>query len=113
MKKNLVQNIKVIPGGVGTVIDRAGFLSAIVGALVTVAGIISIAVSHCDTETGTFEAVTDKRVIIGDNNITVAVGDIANIDIDLTGCKRFVKFTASGATATYAVALGDADFMPV
>jgi len=134
MKRNLIQNVKVLPGGVDTPVDRKGFLSAIVGANVTEAGELSISVEHCDTEDGTFEPVGDQFVLVGLvpvmktvkvngsdeivfadawKPIAVETGDIANIDVDLVGCRQFVKFISTGtAEADFAVALGDADFMP-
>lgn len=40
--------------------------------------------------------------------VIVNAGDLANMDIDLIGCKEYVKITVTtNATATYALTLGD------
>ena len=83
-----------------------------------------------DTSSGTFAAVSDKQALIGglldaDGAVTMDIpvaGGEAQIGIDLTGCKRFVKITGTvsftggttpAATATYALALGDPAQEPV
>lgn len=118
MKRELIQNIKVMPYSSGDAIDREGFLSAILAAKVSAGEKLSIAVTHCDTDSGSFEAVTDTRLIVGGSNeVSVEAGAEVNYDLDLVGCKRYIKITASltgsGAAATYAVALGDAAEVPV
>jgi len=50
----------------------------------------------------------------------VAAGELVNIDVDLIGCKEYIKvqaeYSAAGAAATvtsdYALALGDYDRIP-
>ena len=86
--------------------------------------------TESDTSSGTFAAVSDKQALIGglldaDGAVTMDIpvtGSEAQIGIDLTGCKRFVKITgtvsftggtAPAATATYALALGDPAQEPV
>ena len=101
MKRELFQNVKAIPYTSGTVIDRTGFLSAVVAVSAVAAGNVKLAVTHADTSDGTFEAVTDERLLL-DGAAEVAdlkVGDIANFDLDLVGCKNFVKVTLSGDAA--------------
>ena len=118
MKRELIQNVKVMPYTSGAEIDREGYLSAILAANVTAGEKVTIAVTHSDTSGGTFEAVADTGLIVGGKaEIEVAAPADVNFDLDLVGCKRFVKITAtltgSGAAATYAVALGDAVEVPV
>ena len=118
-KRQLLENVKLLPVTSGTtVIDRMGFLSAVVG--VAAAGDTAVSVTHCDTDSGTFEPVTDPRlfgdatVVAGDGaastTIPAASGDGLSVDIDLLGCKRYIQVTAAGA---YAIALGDSDTQPV
>jgi len=118
MKRALLETVKVIPYTSDEVIDRDGFLSAIVGANVTAAGTLSLAITHSDEEAGVFEAVTDEYIGVDKpiTGIAVEADTIANIDIDLLGCKRYVKIAITadgGAAATYAVALGDKNEQPV
>lgn len=104
MKRELIQNVKAIPYTSGEAIDRAGFLSAVCAVKAAAAGNMKVAVTHADTSTGTFEAVPDACLFVGggDEAKDLKVGDIANFDIDLVGCKQFVKLTVSGAVATVA-----------
>lgn len=126
MKRELIQNVKAIPYTSGTVIDRAGFLSAVLAVSALAAGNVKLEVTHADTATGTFEAVKDDLVVVdGSSEIKdLKVGDIANFDLDLAGCKPFVKLTLSGTaaatgsgdtakTAACAVVLGDSTVQPV
>lgn len=117
MKREHIQNTRVIPCANGEVIDREGMLSAVFAANVTAGDKIAIAITHCDTSDGSFTDVTDQAAMIGPAEVDVTAPQIVNFDIDLIGCKQFIKITAtlsgSGADATYAVALGDAADSPV
>lgn len=118
MKRQLIQNVKVMPYTSGDVIDRRGFLSAILAAKVSAGEMVAIKVAHCDTAAGTFEDVKDEFIVVGSKpEAAVAAGDDVNFDLDLVGCKQFIKITATltgaDAAATYAVALGDAVEVPV
>ena len=126
MKRNLIQNVKAIPYTSGEVIDRTGFLSAVVAVSALAAGNVKLAVTHADASDGTFEAVTDERLVMGgtDEAKDLKTGDIANFDLDLLGCKNFIKVTLSGdaaasgsgdsaKTAACAVVLGDHHTQPV
>lgn len=123
MKRELIQNVKVIPYTNGDAIDREGFLSAVCAVKAAAAGDMTVAVTHSDTATGTFENVPDACLFVGGGASAsdLKAGDIANFDIDLVGCKQFVKLTASGAAATpasggtlaCAVVLGDPAQAPV
>lgn len=137
MKRELIQNVKVTPYTSGNAIDREGFLSGILAINVgaptgsPTAASIKVTITECDTSSGTFTAVADKKVVIGETlnasgEVTYSVdktdGLAANVDLDLVGCKRYVKLTCAvtftggtspASTNTYAVALGDPAKMPV
>jgi hypothetical protein len=122
MKRELLQNVIVQPYTSGAVIDRSGFLSAILGASIGTAGALTVTATHSDDGT-TFVAVPDTLVFPEKKTAggvyttdALAVGDIANIDVDLVGLKAYVKLTLSGAAAassTYALVIGDATEQPV
>jgi hypothetical protein len=130
MKRELFDTIKLSPYTSGTAIDRQGFLSAVLAAKITAvtgsptAAKVTVAVTHSDTSGGTYKAVTDERLLPdgGEFDISVANGLDVNIPVDLLGCKRYVKFTATvsytggttpGSTNAYALALGDPANAPV
>lgn len=118
MKRALIETVKVYPYTSGAVIDREGFLSAILGASVTAAGTLSVEVTHSDTSDGSFAVVDDAFVGVGKAlaEVDVAADSIINFDLDLLGCKRYVKLTITAggsAAATYAIALGDKNEQPV
>lgn len=113
MKRNLLQNVKIQPYASDEVVDKNGYLSAILGAKVSAAGKLTITVTHGDTEEAA-DTVTDTRVFPEtetENGVyeteELEAGSVVNIDIDLLGLKNFVKIAVSGATATCALALGD------
>lgn len=122
MKRELLQNVKVQPYTSGDALDRTGFLSGVIGAVIGTAGELTLTVTHSDDNT-TYVPVTDKLVFPdkqteGGTFTTeeLKVDDVVNIDIDLLGLKNFVKITASGAAAsstTLAVVLGDKHVQPV
>lgn len=122
MKRELIQNTKVQPYTSGDAIERTGFISGVIGAVIGTAGALTVTVAHSDDGT-TFDDVTDVLVFPEKQTEggvfttdALATGDIVNIDVDLVGLKNFVKFTASGAAAsgtTLAVALGDKNVQPV
>lgn len=122
MKRELLQNVKVQPLTSGSAIDRTGFLSGIIGAVIGTAGALTLTITHSD-DGNTFEDVTDKMVFpekqTAGGAFTTEVltqGDVVNIDIDFVGLKNFVKITASGTAATstaLALAMGDKHVQPV
>lgn len=118
MRRMLFEQVKVVPGGVGVVVDRTGFLSAILGVNVT-AGTdsnLKVTVQHSDTEDGEFVAVDDSHIGVEGalKEIKVSAGDMVNMDIDLIGCKPYIKIeVVTEATATYALVLGDCSRNPV
>lgn len=137
MKRALIQNVKVTPYTSEDVIDREGFLSAVLGVLVgTPTGdptglAVKLTVTESDEEAGSYTPAADKLIPIdkaldADGAISLdtdAAGDIlVNIDLDLVGCKQFVKIkyeitctggTSPSCTATAALVLGDASEVPV
>ena len=119
MKRELIQNVKAIPYTSGEAIDREGFLSAACAVKAAAAGGMKVEVTHADTADGTFEAVPDVCLFVGGGAEAkdLKAGDIANFDIDLVGCKKFVKLTVSGDAAgegaSCSVVLGDPAQAPV
>jgi len=114
MKRALPGNVKVFTDTLSQgVIDREGFLSAVVGGTVDTAGDVTIVVKDCDTENGTFADVTDDWLFIGGGSgtVTAAADELVNVDVDLVGCKRYVKFVTTFDEV--AVVLGDAAIQPV
>lgn len=119
MKRELIQNTLLIPLGEDEAIDRGGFLSAVLAVKPKGTGELTVTVTHADTKDGNYTEVTDTGLFIdgtgkADN---VADGDLVNFDLDLIGCKQFIKVTIGGAGmgtgATAAIALGDAATDPV
>jgi hypothetical protein len=115
MKRELIQNVKAIPYTSGDVIDREGFLSGVVAVAAKAAGDVKVEVTHADTADGTFEAVPDTRLVVGGTAKELAESDVANFDLDLIGCKNYIKITVSGTAAGggIAVVLGDKSAQPV
>ena len=137
MKRELLENVKVQPYTSGDAIDREGYLSAVLGvslgaATGTPAGItVKVTFTECDTESGSYTPVADKLIVPGKTTddtgaVTIeadpAGSELHNIDIDLVGCKQFIKATVavectggttSSCTATCAIALGDKNVQPV
>lgn len=137
MKRELIQNVKVLPYTSGNAVDREGFLSGILAvALGTATGTpdsisVKVALTECDTEGGSYTGIKDKNAFVGktadaDGAIMLTANatgnEVHNIDIDLAGCKRFVKVTVTvtctggsspECTATCAIALGDSQKQPV
>lgn len=134
MKRELLENVKVQPYTSGDAIDREGYLSAVLGvSLGAATGIhtVKVTFTECDTEGGSYTPVADKLVVPGkttDDTGAVTIeadptgSELHNIDIDLVGCKQFIKATVAvectggsspSCTATCAIALGDKNVQPV
>ena len=136
MKRELFDNVMVIANASRAVIDREGYLSAVFAADVgsftgePTGATLSIKVEHCDTDSGSFVAVPDTKLdpehtsVEGKlPDIAVADGDAVQVNIDLLGCKRYIKITPtisfeggtspSAGSATYALVLGDPAEAPV
>lgn len=122
MKRELHQNVKVLPYASGEAVDRNGYLSAILAVKAAAAGKLTVTVTHGDTDAAA-DTVTDEFLFPGsksENGVCdiedVQAGDTVNFDIDLLGVKRYVKIAVSGAAAanaTCALALGDNYVQPV
>lgn len=137
MKRELLENVKVQPYTSGDAIDREGYLSAVLGVSLgadtgTPTGItVKVTFTECDTESGSYTPVADKLIVPGKTTddtgaVTIeadpAGSELHNIDIDLVGCKQFIKATVAvectdgsspSCTATCAIALGDKNVQPV
>lgn len=121
MKRALFGTVAVLPFASGSIFDRTGYESAVLAVTVATGKTATVKVEHCDTESGTFAPVQDSRLFVDnpvdkDGNATIqnnAPADaVANLYIDLIGCKAFVKITVTDGTAG-ALALGDATDHPV
>ena len=116
MKRELLKNVMVLPYASGSVVDREGFLSAVLGVSAVAAGDLKVTVTHSDTADGTFEAVSDEKLFVGGNGEAAGLtaADVTNFDVDLAGCKPFIKVTVSGTAAgDCAIVLGDKNTRPV
>ena len=120
MKRNLIQNALVIPLDLekNDAIDRAGFLSAVVGVKPNGSGELTLKVTHADTKEGEFVDVPDTKLFVNGGKVdTVADGDLVQFDLDLVGCKKFIKVAldgdGKGESPTAAIVLGDATTAPV
>lgn len=121
MKRALFETVAVLPLVSGSVVQRTGYESTVLALTVAQNATATVKVEHCDTQDGTFEAVGDSRLFV-DNPVNESgeaivknegpAAAVANLDIDLVGCKEFIKITVTGGTAG-ALALGDAIDYPV
>lgn len=119
MKRELIQNVQLIPLGEDEAIDRSGFLSAVVAIKPKGSGELTAKITHADTKDGSFTEVTDAGLFVdGSNKVSdVAEGDLVVFDLDLIGCKQFIKVTfegeGKGESTAAAIVLGDAAETPV
>jgi len=137
MKRELFDNVKLIVKADNAVIDRSGCLSGVlaifVGAITgnPTASDLTIAITHADTEDGTFKPVTDTMIGMEEhpskdgvlNKIPVKADDQLTINLDLIGCKQYIKITPSikftggtspaASNASYALVLGDPSVSPL
>ena len=114
MKKALFDTVAVLPYTSGSVVDRLGYESAILAVTVKTSQTATVKIEHCDTDSGTFEAVPDPVDTSGQASLKNedAADVVANLDIDLIGCKRYIKLTVTNGTVG-GLALGDATDYPV
>ena len=121
MKRALFDTVTILPFESGSIFDHMGYESAVLAVTVAASGKATVKVEQCDTGDGTFAAVPDSRLFVDnptdkDGNAVItneaAAEAVGNLDIDLIGCKQFVKVTVTGGTAG-ALALGDATDHPV
>lgn len=119
MKRELIQNVQLIPLGENEAIDCSGYLSAVVAIKPKGSGALTIKVTHADEKTGNYTEVPDTGLFVnGTNKVdNVTESDLVTFDLDLIGCKRFVKITfegdGKGESPAAAVVLGDAANTPV
>ena len=119
MKRELIQNILPVPvGETEEAIDRSGFLSAVAAIRPKGSGEVTIKVTHSDTKEGEFVEVPDKLLAVDGNSVEGAAdGDLLIFDLDLVGCKPFIKVKFEGdgvgSSAPTALVLGDAAETPV
>lgn len=98
MKRTLYDSITVIQGASGKVVDRNGCLSAVFVADVSaVSGspttsAIGIVVTHCDTESGTYEEVPDDCLFVGcEAKQAIEAGMQTCWQIDLIACNGTLR----------------------
>jgi len=134
MKRELIENVIVLPYASAGVIDRRGLLSGVFAASISgiegdpTAAKLKIAITECDTSDGDFAAPNDTHIIVGGVDewtidLTATTPALAvNVDLDFSGCKRYIKITATvtltggttpSSTNAYAIALGDSAEQPV
>lgn len=136
MKRELFDNVVVRVGATGIAVDRKGFLSAVIAAAIgEITGSpteakLSVKVEHSDTADGTFTNVEDTMINPEHASregilsvVTVESEAVLQINMDLLGCKRYIKVTPtiaftggtspSAAYAAYALVLGDPIDSPV
>ena len=116
MKRALFDTVTVLPFASGNVVDRTGYESAVLAVTVEASQ-----TATADSTAGPYEPVKDSRIFV-DNPVNedgeavieneAEAQAVANLDIDLIGCKSCVKITATNGTIG-ALALGDATNCPV
>lgn len=119
MKRELIQNVMLIPLSEDDTIDRSGFLSAVVAVKPKASGDITLKVTHSDTKENGFTDIKDTGLFVdGSNSVSdVESGDLVSFDLDLIGSKQYIKVaiegTGKGEGAAFAIVLGDAAVNPV
>lgn len=129
MKRELFDNVLAIPYNSGDIIDRSGYLSAVIGTTAEPGTTITVKAEHSD-DGKAFIPVTDELVFPGsvtdggeyqftvpeaeesESEVATAADKAVNIDVDLVGLKPYVKFTITGG-GSLAVVLGDSAVQPV
>lgn len=117
MRRALFDRTVVLPYTPGEVINRDRALSIVLGVACSAATdtpTIKVTLTECDTEDGTFTPVTDE-LAVPTEPIELTEDEADMINIDVVGCKQFVKITPTitgTATCAYAIALGDFDREP-
>ena len=80
MKKALFDTVAVLPYTSGSVVDRLGYESAILAVTVKTSQTATVKIEHCDTDSGTFEAVPDSRVFVDNPVDTSGQASLKNED---------------------------------
>ena len=104
MKRALFDTVTVLPFASGNVVDRIGYESAVLAVTVEASQTATIKVETADSTAGPYEPVKDSRIFV-DNPVNedgeavieneAEAQAVANLDIDLIGCKSCVKITAT------------------
>ena len=107
MKRALFDTVTVLPFASGNVVDRTGYESAVLAVTVEASQTATIKVETADSTAGPYEPVKDGRIFV-DNPVNedgeavieneAEAQAVANLDIDLIGCKSCVKITATNGT---------------
>ncbi len=108
MKRELFRSVVVIPAVEEKAVDREGFLSGILSySAGTFSGdpdsvSLSLSLEHADTADGEFTAVSDTMLNPeqasekgGIPDMEISSGEARQVQLDLLGCKRFIKITPS------------------
>lgn len=137
MKRALIQSVKVTPYTSEDAINREGFLSGILAVKVgspsgSPTGMaVKLTITESDQNAIGYAPVKDKLVCVGNAPLddagaisvtTVAAGGaLVNFDLDLVGCKQFIRIkvevvctdgSSASCTATAALVLGDKAYTP-
>jgi hypothetical protein len=122
MKRNLLENVGVMPYTPGQTVDRLGALSAVLAVQFAADTTAKVTLTHSDEPDSGFEPVLDERLFLGETRIALApdgkpaevsaeitakAGQVANLDIDLICCKRCVKIHVAPAGTAHCLVLGD------
>ena len=117
MRRALFDRLIVLPYEQGEAINRDRALSIVLGVACNAATgmpLLRVALTECATEDGEFTPVKDELAVPTEPvELEEGVADMINIDV--VGCKQFVKITPTitgEATCAYAIALGDFDREP-
>lgn len=119
MKRNLYGSIKAMPYTSGKAVDRKGYLSAVLAAGAKRGPERWLWPSPSATQRAA--PLRQWRMNVwpmGRDLSSIAVGqnELVAVDLDLVGCKQYIKVTVTpggSAAATYALVLGDPARMPV
>lgn len=137
MKRALIQSVKVTPHTSEDDINREGFLSGILAVKVgspsgSPTGMaVKLTITESDQSGTGYAPVKDKLVCVGNAPLDdagaisvttdAAGGALVNFDLDLVGCKQFIKIkvevvctgdSSASCTATAALVLGDKAYTP-
>lgn len=132
MKRMLFEGLQLLPYNSDMVVDRLGALSSVLAVTGnTAATEVTVTLTHCETEDGTFTPALDTRLFLLNTQLehdsegkitkafvkaTLAPGGVLNFDIDLLACRRYVKIKVEcteSATVSCALALGDFPTEPI
>lgn len=126
MKRELLQNVKILPYTSGNALDTTGFNSVVIGAVAGNDGTLTITITQSDSKDGVYEEIKNKQIFIDktshkDNAGVIDIENITsgneiNVNVDIIGLKNYIKITATGDASTgtaLAVVLGDSNCQPI